>query len=117
MSKHRQTKLAGERTQKWHKGEYWIATNPNCHIEEQTKTRNGYVFGQVFGIDSRTKNITHLQTGLKLPGYFSRLRDAKAYAEALFPLTDWHTLTQDNAAERFTPIKTTIMSLMKEHGI
>ncbi len=114
-----QTQLAGERTQKWHKGEYRIATNPNCHIEGQTETRNGYIFGNVFGIDSdsRMKSVTHLQTGLKLPGYFSRLKDAKAFAEALFPLTDWHTLTQDNAAERFTPIKTTILNLMKEHGI
>jgi hypothetical protein len=102
---------------KWHKGEYRIATNPNCRIAGQTDTRKGYVLGKVFGIDKGTHSVTHLPTGLKLPGYFSRLRDAKAYAEALLPLTDWLSLTQTNAVERFTPIKTTIFELMKEHGI
>lgn len=102
---------------KWHKGEYRIATNPNCPVAEQTDTRKGYVLGKIFGIDNITRSVTHLPTGLKLPGYFSRLRDAKAYAEALFPLTDWQTVTQDNATERFTPIKNTILKLMEEHGI
>jgi hypothetical protein len=102
---------------KWYKGEYRIATNPNCHIENQTNTRKGYIFAEVFGIDNEMRNVTHLPTGLKLPGYFSRLKDAKAYAEALFSLTDWRTVTQDNARERFTPIKTTILNLMNEYAI
>lgn len=102
---------------KWTRGEYRIATNPNCHIEEQKDTRAGYVFEKVFGIDQKTRSVTHIPTGLKLPGYFSRLKDAKAYAEALFPLTDWLTITEKNATERFTPIKPTILNLMTEHGI
>lgn len=103
------------KTLKWSKGEFKVNTNPNCRIEDQTDTRKGYVLDNVFGIDSR-RNVTHLATGLKLPGYFSRLRDAKAYAEALFPITDWLTLTQDNAKERFTPIKTKILSLVERHA-
>lgn len=103
---------------RWHKGEFKITTNPNYKsVEEQTDTRKGYTFAGVFGIDSQRRNVTDLQTGLKLPGYFSRVRDAKSYAEALFPLTDWQTLTQDNASERFTPIKAQILSLMQAHGI
>lgn len=122
------------KTHQWKKGEYKIATNPNCTIENQTDTRKGYILVQVsrsaplglpakewhfpvFGIDNQMRSVTHIPTGLKLPGYFSRLRDAKAYAEALWPLIDWLTLTQGNATERFTPIKSKILKLMSQHGI
>ena len=112
------TTLAGERTRKWKRGKYKVALNPRCtYAQEQGDTRKGYVLDNTFGIDSQMHNVTHLPTGLKLPGYFTLLRDAKAYAEALFPLTDWLTITQDNAAERFAPIKPTILNLMQKHGI
>ena len=103
---------------KWTKGEYKIATNPNCHyVSEQTDTRQGYIFGKLFGIDKQTWSVTHLPTGLKLPGYFSRFRDAKDYVATLHPLTDWLTITEQNATERFTPIKDAILVAMRTHGI
>lgn len=105
------------KTYKWTKGEYKIATNPNCHIENQTDTRKGYILNNIFGVDSQRRSVTHLPTGLKMPGYFNLVRDAKSYAESLLPLTDWKTLTQNNATERFTPIKSQILAIVDQHAI
>ena len=104
-------------THKWIKGEFKIATNPHWQHNEPSDTRKGYTLSQVFGIANDTRNVTHIPTGYKLPGYFKRLRDAKAYAEALLPLTDWMTLTIDNGRERLDTVKSTITKLMQKHGI
>jgi hypothetical protein len=100
---------------KWTKGDYKIATNPNCrYLQEQSDTRQGYMLGKIFGIDSKMWSVTHLPTGLKMPGYFSRLRDAKFYVTSILPLTDWLTLTVENSTERLTPIKQQILNAIKE---
>ena len=58
---------------------------------------------RLWGINSRPRRgpfrITHLPTGLLMPGEFPRQRDARRFCETIDPLVDWEEVTPENVTE------------------
>lgn len=110
----RGTKQREDSGPRYVKREYKIAVHPDNHPDN---TRQGYVLGNLFGINAKTWDVTHIPTGRRMPGMFARLKDAKAYIADILPLAVWSELTDSNSHEFFPPIKPQILAAVKAHGI